>query len=67
MGKGKYYNRDRSVANRDTSGGLHYPESHHGMVSEYKQSGFPFVFYKAVGALTGDKLITLDFLSKGAK
>lgn len=59
MGKGNYYNRDRSVANRDTAGGLHYAEPHHGMVSEYQQSGFPFVFYKAAGALSGDKLVTL--------
>ena len=51
--------RNSATTVRQGSGGLHAPEPHHGMVSEYQVSGFPFVFYKSVGALSGDKLVTI--------
>ena len=50
-----YYDRDRS----NNAKGMQYPKSHHGNVAEYQQSGVPFVFYKEVGALSGNKIITL--------
>jgi len=51
-----YFDRDKTSGNQ---GGSQWPEPHHGMVSEYQQSGFPFAYYKSVSDLTGDKLITL--------
>jgi hypothetical protein len=51
-----YFDRDKTSGNQ---GGTQWPEPHHGMVSEYQQSGFPFAYYKSVSGLSGDKLITL--------
>ena len=61
-----YYDRDKTSGNQ---GGSQWPEPHHGMVSEYQQSGFPFAFYKSVGGLSGDKLITitLPYVSRWLK
>ena len=65
----KYFNVDRTAAKRDASGGLHYAEPHHGMVSEYQQSGFPFAFSKSIGGLSGDQLVTikLPYVSRWVK
>ncbi|HIF39396.1 MAG TPA: hypothetical protein EYQ69_09510 [Gemmatimonadetes bacterium] len=56
-----YQNVDNAASGdyRQGSGGLHAAEPHHGMVSEYQQSGFPFVFYKSVGAQSGIKMVTI--------
>lgn len=45
-----YYDRDRNtrnssgdITNRDASGTMNYPMTHHGNVAEYQASGFPYV------------------------
>jgi len=56
--------------NTGSSRGLQsYPKTHHGMVSEFQVSGIPCTLYKAVGALSGDKMITitLPYVSKWIK
>lgn len=50
-----YYDIDKT----GNAGGSQWPAPHHGMVSEYQQSGIPFVYYKSVGDLSGDKIVTL--------
>ena len=54
---GSYYDKDRSSPT--PQGGLGLPAPHHNMASEYQQSGVPFVYYKSVGGLSGDKIVTL--------
>ena len=52
-----YYDRDKTHGKNH--GGMQWPEPHHGLVSEYQQSGIPFVYYKSVGDLDGNKIVTL--------
>ena len=56
-----YYDRDLNTSGSSPYGGTHYPSPHHGMVSEYQQSGIPFVYYKAVGGLSGNKIVQIEF------
>lgn len=39
--------------------GMNWPRPHHGMVSEYQQSGIPFVYYKSVSTIGSDQVVTL--------
>lgn len=58
-----YYDIDKT----GNAGGSQWPAPHHGMVSEYQQSGIPFVFYKNVGStLSENKIVvlTLPYVSR---
>ena len=53
-----YYDKDRTTI-RAWGGGMQAPGPHHGMVSEYQQSGIPFCIYHAVGSETNARLVTI--------
>lgn len=60
-----YYDIDRA----GNAGGTQWPEPHHGMVSEYQQSGIPFVFFKSQSDPTENSIITitLPYVSRWIK
>ena len=55
---GNYYDVNRTSP-MARGGGLQAPRAHHGMVSEYQQSGVPFVFYKTLSDPGEHSIITL--------
>ena len=61
-----YYDRDKTGGN---AGGMHWPAPHHGLVSEYQQSGTPFVFYKSQSDPEENSIITitLPYVSRWIK
>jgi hypothetical protein len=50
-----YLDLDRA----DAAASMRYPKPNHNNAAEYQQSGVPFVFYKALGDLSGAKIVTL--------
>lgn len=65
MATNNYQDVDKRSANTDNQGrpraGSHWPAPHHGMVSEYQQSGIPFVLTEAVGDQSGNKVAVINF------
>jgi len=64
--EGKYFDEQRVGY---FPGGIDTPYPDHNMASEYISSGVPFVFYKSVGTVSADSVITitLPYVSRWIK